>query len=96
MLPRLRRPLSYSSQVSSFRGEHYTFKSIVKINNGGGLLIHSDPFALIDSHLFVSVRSLSCTKTPHLEPNAYQVLAKNLSDLAAVSKTALEHTVALL
>jgi orotidine-5'-phosphate decarboxylase len=31
-----------------------------------------------------------------LQPNAYQALTKNLSDLAAVSKTALEYTVALL
>jgi hypothetical protein len=31
-----------------------------------------------------------------LQSNAYQALTKKLSDLAAISKTALEHTVALL
>src|SRR5258708_23325205 len=58
-----------------------------------------------DSHLLYKLQSiarraeaklLSCTNTPHSQPNAYQVLTKNLSDLTAVSKTALEHTVALL
>ena len=46
---------------------------------------------------YVSVRSSSVApKHLILQPNAYQVLTKNLSDLAAVSKAALEHTVALL
>jgi hypothetical protein len=64
---------------------------------GGGLLIHPDLFARTDFRLFcLRYELLSCTKTPHLQPNAYQVLTKNLSDLAAVFKTALEHAVALL
>jgi hypothetical protein len=59
--------------------------------------IHSDPFALIDSH-FV----LLALEAPRLHqrtsfaaqrlPSAYQEFER----LAAVSKTALEHTVALL
>ncbi len=43
-----------------------------------------------------STSAFALTKTPHLQSNAYHVPTKNLSDLAAVSKTALEHTVALL
>jgi hypothetical protein len=63
---------------------------------GGGLPIHSDPFALIDSHLFLALEAPQLHQTPHLQPNAYQAITKNLSGLATVSKTALEHTVALL
>src|SRR5579863_9000644 len=47
--------------------------SIVKINNGGGLLILSDPFARIVFICFVSVRSSSVApKHLILQPNAYQ------------------------
>jgi hypothetical protein len=51
----------------------------------GGLLIHSDPFALINSRLFCQrSKLLSCIKSPHLQWIAYQVLTKDLSDLTAV------------
>src|SRR4029077_12439674 len=42
---------------------------------GGGLLIHSDPLALIDLRLFcLRYKHLSCPKTPHLQSIAHQVL----------------------
>jgi hypothetical protein len=54
----------------------------------GGLLIHSDPFTLIDLHLFCQLyKLLSCTGTPHLQSNAYQVLSRNLTDSAAIFRT---------
>jgi hypothetical protein len=41
----------------------------------GGLLIHSDPFALIDIRLFCWYYNLLIrTRSPHLQSNAYQVL----------------------
>jgi hypothetical protein len=60
---------------------------------GGGFLIHSEPFHRSILICFVSIRSSSVAPT-HLIRSP--TLTKNLSDLAAVSKTALEHTVASL
>jgi hypothetical protein len=57
--------------------------------------VRTDPFSFILLALEVP-RLHQNTSFAHLQPNAYHVLTKNLSDLAAVSKTALEHTVALL
>ena len=42
----------------------------------GGLLIHSDPFWFV----LLALEALQLHQTPHLQPNAYQVLTKNLSD----------------
>src|SRR5579871_1551681 len=52
------------------------------------LLIHSDALALIDSRLFcLRYKHLSCTESRYLQPVAYQVLTRNLTDLAAVLGT---------
>ena len=50
-------------------------QSISHTVSGGGLLIHSDLFALIDSHLSCyRYNALICAGSPHLHSNAYQDL----------------------
>jgi hypothetical protein len=63
---------------------------------GVGLLTHSDPFALLDSHLFLALEAPQLHQNTSFAAQRLSSAYQEFERFGAVSKTALERTVALL